>query len=62
MTSPNEVQTILAKVREDDRRIRYFVAMLRCESGLGPDDVVVVGGSALEIYTKGANVSDAIDV
>ncbi len=62
MTSADEVQSILAKVDSDDRRILYFVALLRREAGLGPDDMVVVGGSAVEIYTEGAYVSGDIDV
>ncbi|MFY9716711.1 MAG: hypothetical protein WAK40_02080 [Thermoplasmata archaeon] len=62
MTHPSEVGSILGLVKEDDRRILYFAALLRREAGLGPDDLVVVGGSAIEIYTEGAYVSGDIDV
>ncbi|MGB6500316.1 MAG: hypothetical protein WBG19_02790 [Thermoplasmata archaeon] len=62
MTTSDEIQAILEKIEEDDRRILYFAALLRKEAGLGPDDLVVVGGSAMEIYTEGAYVSGDIDV
>lgn len=44
------------------RRVQAFVAMLGEESGLGVDGLTVVGGSALEIYTRGDYVSDDIDL
>jgi len=62
MTTPREVESILARAKGDDRRILYFAALLRREAGLGPDDMVVVGGSAMEIYTEGAYVSGDIDI
>lgn len=60
--SPEEVEAILRQAKEADRRILHFAALLRKEAGLGPDDLVVVGGSAIEIYTEGAYVSGDIDV
>jgi hypothetical protein len=36
--------------------------MLATETGLGPDGLTVVGGSALEIYTTGVYVSDDVDL
>ena len=62
MTTVDEAQSILRRIKEDDRRILYFAALLRREAGLGPDDLVVVGGSAIEIYTEGAYVSGDIDI
>jgi hypothetical protein len=62
MTTPNEVQSILRRIGEGDRRLLCFAALLRQEAGLGPDDLVVVGGSAIEIYTEGAYVSGDIDI
>ena len=44
------------------RRVQAFVAMLVEESGLGVEDLTVVGASALEIYTLGEYVSDYIDL
>ncbi len=44
------------------RRVQAFVAMLGEESGLGVEGLTVVGGSALEIYTRGDYVSDHIDL
>ena len=44
------------------RRVQALVAMLGEESGLGVEGLTVVGGSALEIYTRGDYVSDGIDL
>ena len=43
-------------------QLRAFAAMLATETGLGPDGLTVVGGSALEIYTTGDYVSDDVDL
>lgn len=61
MTSEAELKTILARLRERDRQVLTFAAILAAESGLG-ESVVVVGGSALEIYTKGGYASGDIDL
>jgi hypothetical protein len=44
-----------------DRRLRIFTALLTSESGLGTDGLMVVGGSAIEIYTGGSYVSGDVD-
>lgn len=62
MTTAEQVASILEGVEQADRRIVFFAALLRKEAGLGPDDLVVVGGSAMQIYTEGAYVSGDIDV
>jgi hypothetical protein len=62
MTAPDEVKSILRKIEAVDRRVLCFAALLRKEAGLGTDDLVIVGGSALEIYTEGAYVSGDIDI
>jgi hypothetical protein len=62
MRTAKEVGSILAEISEEDRRILYFAALLRQAAGLGPDDLVVVGGSAIEVYTEGAYVSGDLDI
>jgi hypothetical protein len=44
-----------------DLRLQIFSALLTSESGLGIDGLMVVGGSAIEIYTGGAYVSGDVD-
>jgi hypothetical protein len=44
-----------------DRRLRIFTALLTSESALGIDGLMVVGGSAIEIYTQGSYVSGDVD-
>lgn len=46
----------------EPRKIRAFAALLGRESGLGSDGLTVVGGSALEIYTDGAYISQDVDL
>ena len=62
MTTVAEVGGVLSSTNDPALRILYFAALLRTEAGLGTDDVVVVGGSAIEVYTKGAYVSGDIDI
>jgi len=61
MISPNEVGRILADA-DLSVRVLYFSALLARETGLGQDGLVVVGGSAIEIYTRGRYASGDIDV
>jgi hypothetical protein len=62
MRSATDVETELRAAKGEDRRILTFAALLRQEAGLGVDDLVVVGGSAIEIYTEGAYVSGDLDI
>lgn len=62
MRSAADVETELRSARGEDRRILTFAALLRQEAELGIDDLVVVGGSAIEIYTEGAYVSGDVDI
>lgn len=59
MTEADEVNKILATTSRKHDRILYFAAMLSKESG---SEVVIVGGSAIEIYTRGGYVSGDIDL
>ncbi|MCI4325871.1 MAG: hypothetical protein L3K00_08365 [Thermoplasmata archaeon] len=58
MTATDEVGRILRATPKSYERILTFAALLAAESG---SDVVVVGGSAIEVYTKGGYVSGDID-
>jgi len=62
MRSAADVETELRSAKGVDRRILMFAALLRQEAELGVDDLVVVGGSAIEIYTEGAYVSGDVDL
>jgi hypothetical protein len=57
-----EVATLLDSEPTKARRIRAFGALPGCESGLGDDGLTMVGGSALDVYTEGACVSEAPDL
>lgn len=59
MTTAEEMGRILSETPEKHNRILVFAALLQAESG---SDVIVVGGSAIEIYTRGGYVSGDIDV
>jgi hypothetical protein len=61
MTSAEEVGRILAGA-ESSVRVLYFAALLARESGLGATGLIVVGGSAIEIYTRGSYASGDIDL
>ncbi len=57
-----EAGKVLLREEAPVRRLRLFAALLARESGLGTDGMTVVDGSAIEIYTEGAYVSEAIDL
>jgi hypothetical protein len=62
MRSAADVERELRSAKGADRRILTSAALLRQEADLGVDDLVVVGGSAIEIYTEGAYVSGDVDI
>jgi hypothetical protein len=57
-----EAEKLLSQVTTPHRRLRVFAALLAKESGLGVDGMTVVGGSAIEIYTRGDYVSGDVDL
>lgn len=59
MTTAVEVGRVLSSTEARYDRVLYFGALLAKESG---SDIVIVGGSAIEIYSRGGYVSDDIDV
>jgi hypothetical protein len=59
MTTAEEVGRILRSTPKSYDRILYFGALLARESG---SEVVIVGGSAIEVYTRGDYVSGDIDI
>jgi hypothetical protein len=62
MTSPDEVGRILLSEPEVERRLLYFGALLGREKPLSGSHLIIVGGSAIEVYTRGRYVSGDIDV
>ncbi len=54
-----ELDFILRRPRSPDQRVAWFGALLATESGV---PVVIVGGSAIEVYTEGEYVSQDIDI
>ncbi len=61
MTSAEAVGRILAEAGLADRAA-YLGALLAREAGLGSLDLIVVGGSAIEIYTRGGYASGDLDI
>ena len=61
MTSAEEVGRILADAYPA-ARVLYLAALLSKEAGSGSGGLIVVGGSAVEIYTRGAYASADIDL
>ena len=62
MRTRAEVREILLSEDSPDLRIRTFAALLSEESGLGTKGLTVGGGSAIEIYTRGAYLSEDVDI
>ena len=59
---PEEVARILRSEKDATTRDLYFCAILSREAGESEAQLVVVGGSAIEIYTQGMYVSGDIDL
>ncbi|MGA8302709.1 MAG: hypothetical protein WA691_05880 [Thermoplasmata archaeon] len=55
----HEFDTIIRRAERPDERVAWFGALLTEASGVS---LVIVGGSAIEIYTAGAYVSSDIDI
>ncbi|MGB6443511.1 MAG: hypothetical protein WBF81_09495, partial [Thermoplasmata archaeon] len=54
-----EFDAVMRKAESPDQRVAWFGALLTKESGV---EVIIVGGSAIEVYTSGEYVSHDIDV
>lgn len=61
MKSAEEVGQILARAGPAEK-VAFFGALLVRESGLDPDELIVVGSSAIEIYTRGGIASGDLDL
>ncbi len=59
MTSRSEFEATLAAEPESPRRILTLGALLGTEIG---SEVIVVGGSAIEVYTQGGYASGDVDI
>jgi hypothetical protein len=61
VTTAKELSEILSKADAGVRTL-YFGAMLAREAGIEDGRLIVVGGSAIEAYTRGGYVSADIDI
>ncbi len=59
MTSTEEVERILAADPSPDQRILNFAALLERDCGT---EIIVVGGSAIEVHRRGKYHSDDLDL
>ncbi|MGA7922850.1 MAG: hypothetical protein WCA77_02605 [Thermoplasmata archaeon] len=62
MTEWNRVKKILDSEQRPEARFLDFAALLAREAGIDPQNVVVVGGSAIQVYTESAYVSNDLDI
>jgi hypothetical protein len=61
MTTAKEVSALLSEAAPGMRTL-YFGAVLAREARIVRGRLVIVGGSAIEIYTRGGYVSGDIDI
>ncbi len=52
MKAYDELKAAITRAPSHTERWLYFVVLLGKAAGVSPDDLIVVGGSALEIYTS----------
>lgn len=57
-----EVRTELQRASSPTERRLYFAALLGKAAAIPADDIIIVGGSALEFYTVGEYTSGDIDI
>jgi len=57
-----EVKEKLRGARSPTEKALHFAALLAAAGEVSPDDLIVVGGSAIEIYTNGQYTSGDIDI
>jgi hypothetical protein len=62
MNEIEEIERVLAEEKRGERRLLYFAALLAKKCDLRKEPFIIVGGSAIEIYTKGKYVSGDVDV
>jgi hypothetical protein len=65
MTEPSdsgELASRLSAATTPTERNLFFAALLRATAGVSPDRFIVVGGSAIEVYTLGRYTSGDIDI
>lgn len=62
MNSFDELRARLATAPDETQRRLYFAATLASEAGMQGDEFIVVGGSAIELYTVGEYTSGDIDI
>ncbi|MFZ1022526.1 MAG: hypothetical protein WAN87_00115 [Thermoplasmata archaeon] len=59
MTSAEEVERVLTSDPSPDQRILNFAGLLQRDSG---SEVIIVGGSAIEVHSRGKYHSDDLDL
>jgi len=62
MTSYEDAKKAVRGARSPTQGRMHFAALLAAAAALGPDDFIVVGGSAIEFHTVGEYTSGDIDI